>query len=166
MYSLQTSTTYGPAVANLYSGVSRHTVTLRRCSVNVAEVWQGGNTVKNLKNKTGFETQLHHFFFANLACIVPKPLFHFLLRASPKCCWTEWWVPLMLNQAPQWLNNKKSVNAYTYFAGQNQNHAEHQAHKVQASARTAGRATYQRTSLVVTIPCAWWVFGPFCHFAL
>lgn len=31
---------------------------------------------------------------------------------------------------------------------------------------TAGRATYQGTSLVVTIPCAWLVFGPFCHFAL
>lgn len=47
-----TSAMHGSVVAHLFNGVSRHTVTLRRCSVNVAEVWQGGNTVKNLKNKT------------------------------------------------------------------------------------------------------------------
>jgi hypothetical protein len=31
---------------------------------------------------------------------------------------------------------------------------------------TCGRATYHGTSLVATIPRAWGVFGPFCHFAL
>lgn len=65
----------------------------------------------------------------------------------------------MLHQAPRQFDN----HIHTLW---NRNHAEHQAHKVQASARTAGRATYQRTSLVVTIPCARRVFGPFCHFAL
>lgn len=68
-------------------GVSRHAVTVRRCSLNVEEVLQGGNTVKILNRETEICWLLICWFVDDILQILPvwspKPLLHFLPRASP-----------------------------------------------------------------------------------
>ena len=90
---------------------------------------------------------------------------------SITCMLTDWRRErLVLNHAPPKLNNQQA-NSQAWYILQT---AEPEACKASGTqspdltrdSGTTGRATYQGTSLVVTIPCAWRVFGPFCHFAL
>lgn len=145
--------------------MSRHAVTLRRCSLNVAEE----DIQPRFKQWVVFKTPSGDvyvccFFFLQILPVWSTNLSSiFLVRASPV------FSGLKVSAAQCSIMHPNKTNKQRCQCMRNQNHAEPQTHRVQAGAGTlapAGGATYQGTSLVVTIPCAWRVFGPFCHFAL